>query len=217
MKLRCISLISAVTLLAGGSAGAVEIGHCASSKQVETVRGFYKDAPASPPLVVQRATGIAEEVVVSALPKGWAHGVSAENFEAITAMFKDIPGTVQYVVESAGTVTKVFAPITAANDTVLDDNWYDLITDGLQESGDGLMIHLLPEKLSSIYAIDLPGGKMADGSVREGRTRAIIVFGNDGRSAVGIYITLVADGEPEAVAAFNKIFTFVKSLPSVCA
>ncbi len=211
-----IGFLSAAAIVAASSVNAAEMNHCASDAQIETVRNFYKDAPASPPLVVQRSTGIAEELVVNALPAEWSHGISAEHFEEVTALFKDIPGTVQYVVEAAGTVTKVFAPITAANDTVLDDRWYDLITDGLLESNDGLMIHLFPEKLSSIYTVDLPGGPMADGTVREGKTRAIIFFGKDGTSAVGIYVTLVADGEPEAVAAFNKIRDLVSSLPAIC-
>ena len=208
---------AALSVAVAGEASALEVGHCASAEQTKTVLKFYSDAPASPPLVVQRTTGIVEEAVVSALPAKWASGTSGEHFEKITALLKDIPGNVQYVVPAAGTVTKVIGPITAANDTVEDDRWFDLLTEGVAEPGaSGMMIHLFPEELSSIYAVDLPGGKMADGTVREGATRALIFFGKEGTSAVGIYVTLVADGDPKAVAVFNKIRDVIKKLPPVC-
>ena len=220
-----MSLATRLTALSFGSlAGAsmlaqaeqYDLGQCASAAQKQTVQEFYATMPATPPLVAQRMLGLSEEIVVGALPSSLAVGTSADHFEEVAALFETIPGQVQYVVEAADTVTKVFAPITAAQDTVEGDVWYDLISDGVLDGGQGLMIHLRPESLSSIYAIDLPGGEMPDGSIREGGTRAIIFFGKDSRSAVGIYVTLVSDGTPEAVTAFENIKELVASLPDIC-
>lgn len=207
--------LSALTLPAAAEAYAT--GQCAGTLQKEQILAHYKAAPASPPLVVQRIFNINEETVVSALPESMAVGTDAKHFAEVTALFADIPGQIQYVVEAADTVSKFFGPITKVNDTVDDDVWFDLISEGVLENGDnGLMIHLRPENLSTIYAVDLPGGEMADGTVREGATRAVIFYGKDGRSAIGIYVTLVSDGTPEAVAAFDKVFEKVKSLPRAC-
>ena len=215
-KLSTLSLLALAGTGLLAHAEQYDLGRCASAEQKQTVREFFAEMPASPPLVVQRILGLSEEIVVSALPSSMAVGTSAEHFEEVSALFETIPGQVQYVIEAADTVTKVFAPITAAHDTVEDDVWYDLISEGVLEGGPGLMIHLRPENLSSIYAIDLPGGEMPDGSVREGGTRAILFFGKDSRSAVGIYVTLVSDGTPESVAAFDDIKDLIASLPDLC-
>lgn len=186
---------------------------CATPELQERVAGFYSSNPATPTLIVSRVMGVSEEQVAAALSDEFAVSTTGAHYEAVWESIAQIPGDVMTIINANGSVVKIPGPAPRPNDMVEDDGWFDILP---AEEGAPFIIHLAHDTVTSIYAVDLPGGAMDDGTVREGSTRAILFFADTHNSIVGVYATVVDDAEPDALAAFEATWGLIASLPPAC-
>lgn len=186
---------------------------CATPEVQERVAGFYSGNPATPTLIVSRVMDVSEEEVASALSDEFAVSTTGAHYEAVWESIAQIPGDVMTIINANGSVVKIPGPAPRPNDMVEDDGWFDILP---AEEGEPFIIHLAHDTVTSIYAVDLPGGAMDDGTVREGGTRAVLFFADTHNSIVGVYITVVDDAGPDVLAAFDATRELIGSLPDAC-
>lgn len=185
---------------------------CAAPAQAEAVRQFYRELPSAPPLVARRHMKTQEELVVSALPPEMAVGVGGEHFASVWASLAEWPHGF-FIFDQKGWIWKFQAPVPPLLGNKRSDEFTDVKVPGPQ----GLVSHLRPDRVTSIYAVTLPGGLGRDGKDRPGATRAVIFFDESRESVFGIYASIAGDDLPaDAVAAFERTLALMRTLPAHC-
>ncbi len=185
---------------------------CANDEVKSKVAAFYKKLPSAPPLVAKRHTGLPEALVASAIDTAHATGVSGEHFHEIWNSMTEWPFGF-FIFDKNGWIWKFQVPIPAALGNKRHDEFFDVRSPGPQ----GLVSHLRPDLVHSIYAVELPGGLGADGKDRQDATRAIIFYDDTQQSIFGVYASVAGDDIPrDAIPGFEATLALMRSLPSLC-
>lgn len=199
-------------LIALATATAAPQATCATPEQAAAVRSFYTALPSAPPLVARRHMNLAEEVVSSGLPAEYATGVSGAHFKAVWDSVAEWP-VAFFIMDQKGWIMKFEGPVPA----LLGNKRNDAFTDVKAPGANGLISHIRPDLVTSIHAVELPGGKGRDGKTREGMTRAVIFYDASQESVFGLYASLAGeDLNKAAIPAFEKTMALMRTLPQVC-
>ncbi len=202
--------IGQVMALGAGTASAPV---CASPAQTTSVRQFYRELPSAPPLVARRHMKLEEEIVSAALPAEYAAGVSGAHFNAVWDSVAQWPVGF-FIMDQKGWILKFEGPVPP----LLGNERTDGFTDVKAPGPNGLISHMRPDLVTSIHAVELPGGLGRDGKDRKGKTRAVIFYDASRESVFGIYASLAGeDLNPAAIPAFEKTIALMRTLPQICA
>ncbi len=198
--LKRIALGAMTASLIGGPALADDL--CATSDQRQAVEEFLADKTPMMPIMAARELKLPEAIVASAYPDDYVASASAEAFDDIwTAMTKLDKVTV--LITKGPHVYEVSSGIGAG--TRSDTTPFFNLDHDNAFSG-----HLMPEMLSSISAVAVPG--------EEGKVgRGIFFYMPNGEPAFG---TLISGNGPspsaDEIAKFDGIMAMIKARPSAC-
>jgi putative heme iron utilization protein len=174
--------------------------HCAAPADVQRVRALYATTPAPLPFQATRELGLNEAVISSALPDSLSLGVDGSHFRTVWDSVTGW-GEALILIQRGAHVLEVHSPLPAGEPSTRS-KFFNL--GEAPFSG-----HLRPDLLSGIHLVAIPG--------REGLVRGVFFYDADGAHVFGAFIG--GEGtEPSAqqVAAFEKTWALVKSLPRRC-
>jgi putative heme iron utilization protein len=204
MGFRTISLtLAAMTIGAATSATAADSVVCTSPEQAKKVQAAYQETPGRLPFMVNKALGLTEAQVASALPSDQAIGVPNSQFIPVWETLTKWDNAVMLIL-SGGHTIEVYGPIHKGEPSTRSKNF------NLTAEGAGMSGHLRPDLVSAIYAVAIPG---KDGA----KTRGVMFMDNDGKSAFSAF--LPSEGAPptaEQVKQFEATWAAMKAMPSVC-
>jgi putative heme iron utilization protein len=191
-------------LLALGTIGSNTLAAdlCATPEQSRQIQAFYKEKPATMPVIAGRQLKLPEAVVVSGLPADQAAGADGEAFTDIWAAMTTWKEAV-FLITKGDNVFEVVSPIAAA--TPSKTSQYTNIAYEHPLRG-----HLRPDQFRSIYAVAMPG---KDGAM----ARGVLFYDADGASVFGAFLS--GEGPPppaSEIAKFDALMRLVKARPRVC-
>lgn len=199
-------MILAVALAASAA------GLCATPTQAAQISSFYEKLPSAPPLVAHRHMKLPEELIASGIPATYGTGVSGTHFSEVWASLSNWPFGF-FIMDQKGWIMKFQAPLPPLLGNVRKDEFVDAKAPG----ENGLISHLRPDRVTSIYAVALPGGLGRDGKTRDGVTRAVIFYDDSGESVFGVYASLAGEDLPaDALASFDVTMALMRTLPQRC-
>jgi putative heme iron utilization protein len=174
--------------------------HCATPTDAARIRAKYAQLPAPLPFQATRELGLNEAVISSALPDSLSLGVDGSHFRAVWDSVTGW-GEALILIQRGAHVIEVHSPLPAGEPSTRS-KFFNL--------GEAPFTgHLRPDLLSAIHLVAIPG--------REGLVRGAFFYDADGSHVFGAFIG--GEGtEPSAqqVAAFEKTWALVKSLPRRC-
>ncbi|MEZ5459478.1 MAG: ChuX/HutX family heme-like substrate-binding protein [Steroidobacteraceae bacterium] len=193
---------SIVPAVPAPSAAATPAGkdHCATPADAARIQAKYAQLPAPLPFQATRELGLNEAVISSALPEDLSLGVDGSHFRAVWDSVTGW-GEALILIQRGAHVLEVHSPLPAGEPSTRS-KFFNLGTAPF--SG-----HLRPDLLSAIHLVAIPG--------REGLVRGAFFYDADGSHVFGAFIG--GEGtEPSAqqLAAFEKTWALVKSLPRRC-
>lgn len=201
-------MIAGLAALAAAAAAPV----CATAEQAAAIRQFYRELPSAPPIVARRHMRSQEELVASGIRPEQAVGVGGEHFEAVWRSVSEWPRGF-FILDQKGWILKFEAPVPPLLGNARKDEFVDVKVPGAQ----GLVSHMRPDRVTSIYAVELPGGKGRDGKDRQGATRAVIFFDDSRESVFGIYASVAGEDLPaDAIPGFERTVALMRALPPHC-
>jgi putative heme iron utilization protein len=186
----------------GNGTGALADALCATPEQSRQIQAFYKDKPATMPVIAARKLQLPEAVVVSGLPADQAAGVKGEAFTDVWAAMTTWQEAV-FLITKGDNVFEVVSPIAPA--TPSKSSQYTNIAYEHPLRG-----HLRPDQFRSIYAVAMPG---KDGAM----ARGVLFYDADGASVFGAFIS--GEGPPppaSEIAKFDELMRLVTARPQVC-
>jgi putative heme iron utilization protein len=196
--------LTAITLATATAASGADNAVCATPEQAKKVQAAYLETPGRLPFMVNKALGMTEAQVASALPADQAMGVPNTQFAQVWDSLSKWENAVVLIL-SGGHTIEVYGPIHKGEPSTRTKN-FNLSPDGAGMSG-----HLRPDLVSAIYAVAIPG---KDGA----KTRGVMFMDGEGKSAFSAF--LPSEGAPPTpgqIAQFEATWTAMKSMPSVCA
>ena len=205
MELRQISLaLTAITLGTATAATAADSAVCATPDQAKKVQAAYQETPGRLPFMVNKALGMTEAQVASALPADQAMGVPNAQFAQVWDSLAKWENAVVLILAGGHTI-EVYGPIHKGEPSTRTKNF------NLSPEGAGMSGHLRPDLVSAIYAVAIPG---KDGA----KTRGVMFMDGEGKSAFSAF--LPSEGAPPTaaqIAQFDATWAAMKAMPAVCA
>lgn len=174
--------------------------HCAAPADTARIRARYAGTPAPLPFQATRELGLSEAVISSALPQNLSLGVDGSHFRTVWDSVTGW-GEALILIQRGAHVLEVHSPLPAGEPSTRS-KFFNL-------GAAPFTGHLRPDLLSAIHLVAIPG--------REGLVRGVFFYDADGAHVFGAFIG--GEGtEPSAqqVAAFEKTWALVKSLPRRC-
>jgi putative heme iron utilization protein len=196
--------VAAIMLGTAAAASAAESAVCASPEQAKKVQAAYLEGPGRLPFIVNKALGLTEAQVASALPADQAMGVPNTQFAQVWDSLTKWENALVLIL-SGGHTIEVYGPIHKGEPSTRSKNF------NLTPEGAGMSGHLRPDLVSAIYAVAIPG---KDGA----KTRGVMFMDAEGKSAFSAFLPSEgAPPTPAQIAQFEATWTAVKAMPSVCA
>jgi putative heme iron utilization protein len=176
--------------------------HCATSKQVASIRAAFAKPNPSQPFAVAQELKLPESLVVSALPAAHAHGVDATHFQAIWSSLTAWENSV-FVVMKGGNVFETYGKVFVGEPSKRS-KYFNLHGEGAGMSG-----QLRPDLLSAIYVVAIPG--------KESVLRGVLFYDKEGSGVFAVFVP-GEGGKPSdtLIRQFEDTFAEVRTLPEKC-
>jgi putative heme iron utilization protein len=192
----------ASALLATLSAGALAAPPlCATPDQAARVREAYATSPAAPAFMAAGRLGLAEAVVLSALPAPQATGTTGAGFGKVWESLQAWPDATTVLVKG-GHVIEVRGRIPPGEPSAKSAFF------NLKQAGAGLGGHLRPDLVGAIYAVDMAG--------TEGPLRGVTFVDTAGESLFGVYLPEGSGDQAALAAGFDRTRALIAALARAC-
>lgn len=202
--MRIPSIIAIVLTLSAAGFGTAALAQsmCATPEQAKRIQAFYKDKPATMPVIAARQLDLPEALVASGLATDQMAGTTGAAFTDVWAAMMQWKQAV-FLITKDQNIFEILSPVAAA--TPSKTSQYTNVAYDHPLRG-----HLRPDLYTSIYVVALPG---KDGVV----ARGVLFYDANGASVFGAFVS----GEGPApttsdLANFDALMALVKSRPPVC-
>lgn len=209
MIIKTLLASSAIFLCANNTAFAYEA--CATPEQTAAVSDIYKTIPGAPPLIAARRLNLDELKVLDGMQGLFpeVHGIK---------LTPELTREIYSTIENWGADSEIHMIFSMGGSHVADipsnvpvrqpDDGSGFI-DIYADDGDGVHGHIFLDFVKYAYAAKVPR--------EDGDTRMISFYDENGKMVSGFYASLA--GKPfdqDAVNGWDKTYTRLKSIPSLC-
>jgi putative heme iron utilization protein len=201
--MRTLKSFALAVVFAACSASALGEVTCATPAQAQQVQAFYKQNPATMPVIAARRLQLAETVVVSGLPAEQAAGTSGAAFTDVWSAMTKWQNALFLIMkdENVFEILSRVGPAEPSKTSKYTNIAYEQPLRG----------HLRPDLYSAVYAVALPG---KDGKL----TRGVLFYDRNDALVFGVFTSGEALPEPPAgeVASFDALMKLIRERGAVC-
>ncbi len=199
----CVAGWALAVAATAGRADEVQVAAaCPSPQEAARVREFYADQdPLPATFIAARRLKMPEALVAASLGSKQVRGVAGKHFRDIWASMADWDEAI-FLVMKGGHVFEIMGPVHSGKDST--ESSYFNLDYGVGGAGG----HLRPDRIGSVYAINLSSGK--------GDMRGVAFYGADGEQAFAVYLGSEGKVPDHLKPRFDETWDLMAGMEPAC-